>query len=103
MAVRGGKPDTRLSVSGTVAQQDLRSDACIGLRTDVSPPPGIPEAYACSHRGLRREEATTGAIYRNTPLDTPPAELLTDLCLPLRATPKVYGADPTSAPQPLVF
>lgn len=27
-------------------------------------------------------------IYRNSPLDTPPAELLTDLCLPLRRAPE---------------
>ena len=99
----------------TVEPENLRSDACLELRTDAAPPPGIEidrigaGRYAvCTHRGPYDEIA--GAykrmfgswlpqsgeelddrpcmeIYRNSPLDTAPAALLTDLCLPLRTAP----------------
>ena len=105
----------RSSHPDTVEPENLRSDACLELRTDAAPPPGIDidrigaGRYAvCTHRGPYDEIA--GAykrmfgswlpqsgeelddrpcmeIYRNSPLDTAPVELLTDLCLPLRRAP----------------
>ena len=39
-------------------------------------------------RGLSVKSRPQAQIYRNTSLDTPPAEPLTDLCLELRATPE---------------
>ena len=98
-----------------VAPQSLRSDACVELHTDASPPPGISldrlggGRYAVyTHRGpydgiaeaYRRlfglwlpqsgeemDDRPCMEIYRNSPLDTAPAHLLTDLCLPLRPAP----------------
>ena len=95
-----------------VAPQSLRSDACVELHTDASPPPGISldrlggGRYAVyTHRGpydgiaeaYRRlfglwlpqsgeemDDRPCMEICRNSPLDTAPAQLLTDLCLPLR-------------------
>ena len=95
-----------------VAPQSLRSDACVELHTDASPPPGISldklggGRYAVyTHRGpydgiaeaYRRlfglwlpqsgeemDDRPCMEICRNSPLDTAPAHLLTDLCLPLR-------------------
>ena len=100
----------------TVEPVRLRSDACLELQTDALPPPGITVdtlaagRYAIhTHRGpydgileaYRRlfaswlpqsgedvDDRPCMEIYRNTPLDTPPAELLTDLCIPLRAAPE---------------
>ena len=95
-----------------VAPQSLRSDACVELRTDASPPPGISldrvgaGRYAVyTHRGYydgiadaygrlfgswlpesgeELDDRPCMEIYRNSPLDTAPEQLLTDLCLPLR-------------------
>ena len=100
----------------TVESQSLRSDACIEIHTAASPPPGISidkiEAgrYAVyTHRGSydgisegykrllgmwlpqsgeELDDRPCMEIYRNTPLDTAPAQLLTDLCLPLRSAPR---------------
>ena len=100
----------------TVESQNLRSDACIEIHTAASPPPGISidkiEAgrYAVyTHRGSydgisegykrllgmwlpqsgeELDDRPCMEIYRNTPLDTAPAQLLTDLCLPLRPAPR---------------
>ncbi len=96
----------------TVAPEHLRSDACLEFHTDATPPPGIFSGrlqggrYAVlTHHGPY--EAIPGAyrhlftawlpqsgedpdgrpcmeIYRNSPVDTPPSGLITDLCLPLR-------------------
>ena len=99
----------------TVAPESLRSDACLELRTNVPPPPditvdtlaagryaiythrgpydGILEAYRrlfslwLPQSGEEVDDRPCMEIYRNSPLDTPPAELLTDLCLPLRWAP----------------
>ena len=97
-----------------VPPERLRSDACLELETDVSPPAGISldsvgaGRYAVyTHRGpyagiataFQRlivawlpesaEEADFGRpcveIFRNSPVDTAPSDLLTDLCVPLRA------------------
>ncbi len=100
---------------GEVAPESLRSDACLELATDAAPPPGItldrlsggrfavhthrgpydgiPQAY----RRMRTqwlpqsgEEADDGPdmeIYLNTPADASPGDLLTDLCIPLKAAP----------------
>lgn len=98
-----------------VAPESLRADACIELCTDASPPPDITIAklgagrYAIhTHRGpyadLREayqrlygewlpqsgeevDDRPCMDIYRNSPADTAPAQLLTDVCLPLRAAP----------------
>ena len=98
-----------------VRAENLRSDACLEMRTDASPPPGITldtiEAgrYAIyTHRGpydgiaeayqrmFSRWLPQSGEdidnrphmeVYRNALPDVPPADLLTDLCLPLKAAP----------------
>ena len=98
-----------------VRAENLRSDACLEMRIDASPPPGITldtiEAgrYAVfTHRGpydgiadsyhllFSRWLPQSGEdidnrphmeIYRNALPDVSPADLLTDLCLPLRAAP----------------
>ncbi len=100
---------------GDVAPGSLRSDACLELATDASPPPGITldtlpaGRYAIyTHRGpydgiaeaYRRmfslwlpqsgediDDRPDMEIYRNSPLDTQPADLLTDLCIPLKPAP----------------
>ena len=100
----------------TVAPQSLRSDACIELHTDASPPPGISvdrfaggryavythhgsydgisEAYRrlfglwLPQSGEGLDDRPCIEIYRNSPLDTAPEQLLTDLCLPLRPAPQ---------------
>ena len=100
----------------TVAPESLRSDACLEFRTYVPPPPditvdklaagryaiythrgpydGITEAYRrlfslwLPQSGEEVADRSCMEIYRNTPLDTPPAELLTELCLPLRRAPE---------------
>ena len=119
VAAIGARPGRVLTLShddpDAVSPESLRSDACVELRTDAAPPPGISTdklgagRYAVyTHRGsydgiseaYKRlfgswlpqsgevvDDRPCMEIYRNTPLDTAPAELLTDLCLPLRATP----------------
>ena len=97
----------------TVEPESLRSDACIELHTDASAPPdisidrldagryavythhgsydGIPEAYRrlfgrwLPQSGEELDDRPCMELYRNSPLDTAPADLLTDLCLPLRS------------------
>ena len=115
----GARPGRVLSLSwddpDTVGPENLRSDACVELRTDAAPPPdieierieagryavhthrgpydGIPEDYRRLFRswlpqsGEELDDRPCMQIYRNTPLDNPPTELLTDLCLPLRTKP----------------
>lgn len=96
----------------TVEPQSLRSDACVELHTAASPPvgvsidrleagryavythrgsyDGIPEAYRhlfgswLPQSGEEMDDRPCMEVYRNSPLDTAPADLLTDLCLPLR-------------------
>jgi len=85
----------------------------VELATDASPPSGISldsvgaGRYAvCTHRGTcdgiaaayqrpfgswlpgsgeEADDRPCMELYRNSPLDTAPADLLTDLCVPLRA------------------
>lgn len=115
----GAKPGRVLTLSfddpGDVAPENLRSDACLELTTDASPPPGITldtlpaGRYAIhTHRGpydgiaeaYRRmyslwlpqsgediDDRPDMEIYRNSLPDTPPADLLTDLCVPLKPAP----------------
>ena len=99
-----------------VAPERLRADACVELRTDASPPPGIvidkiaagryavythrgpyeglPAAYKVLYglwlpqSGEDMDDRACMEIYHNSPVDTAPALLLTDVCLPLRATLK---------------
>ena len=99
-----------------VAPESLRADACVELRTDASSPPGIvidkiaagryavytyrgpyegiPEAYKLLYglwlpqSGEDVDDRPCMEIYRNSPVDTAAALLLTDVCLPLRATLK---------------
>ncbi len=96
-----------------VRAENLRSDVCLEMRTDASPPPGITfgmieagrfaihthrgpydgiaEAYQrlfsrwLPQSGEDIDDRPVMEIYRNSPVDTAPADLLTDLCLPLRA------------------
>ena len=98
-----------------VAPERLRSDACVELRTDALPPPGIGlgpvgggryavyrlkgpyEGIGDAYRRLFEEwlpgsgEAADARpcveLYRNTPLETAPEHLITDLCVPLRQAP----------------
>ena len=100
----------------TVAPESLRSDACLELHTDVAPPPditvdtlaagryaihthrgsydGIAEAYRrlfsvwLPQSGEEIDDRPCMEIFLNSPLDTPPAELVTELCLPLRRAPE---------------
>lgn len=119
-AAIGARPGRVLSLSyddpDAVAPESLRSDACVELRTDASPPPGISMdsvgagRYAVyTHRGPydgmagaykrlftswlpgsgeEMDDRPCMEIYRNSPLDTAPAQLRTDLCLPLRPIPE---------------
>ena len=96
-----------------VAPESLRSDACLEIRTDASPPPGISsdsvgggryavhayrgpyDGISGAYRGLFEswlpgsgeeiDDRPCMELYRNSPMDTAPADLLTELCLPLRA------------------
>ena len=98
-----------------VEPESLRSDACIELSTGAAPPrditldtiapgryavsshrgpyDGIPEAYArllgvwLPRSGEEVADRPCMEIYRNSPLDTPAAQLVTDLCVPLRPAP----------------
>ncbi len=99
-----------------VPPEELRSDACIELQTDAAPPQGIKlariqagrfaihtlrgpyEGMAEAYRRLFEEwlprsgERPDGRpcmeVYRNSPVDTAPADLVTDLCVPLQDLPK---------------
>ena len=99
----------------TVEPEKLRSDACLELQTSAEPPPGIeidrigsgryavhthrgpydgiPETYRhlfaswLPQSGEEPDDRPCMELYRNSPVDTAPAELLTDLCLPLRTAP----------------
>lgn len=118
-ATVGARPGRCLSLSydapDDVEPEALRSDACIELRTDASPPSGIAldtieagryavythrgpydgitEAYArlfgvwLPQSGEEVDDRPCMELYRNSPLDTPVAELVTDLCVPLRSAP----------------
>ena len=120
VAAIGARPGRVLALihddPDAVEPESLRSDACVELRTDASPPPGISidklgagryavythrgpydglaEAYKrlfeswLPQSGEEVDDRPCMEIYRNNLLDTAPAELLTDLCLPLRAAPK---------------
>ena len=102
----------------TVARERLRSDACVELRTEKEPPPGIVlgpvgEGRFAVYRLTGPYEGISGAyrrlfsewlpgsgesmddrpcmeIYRKSQMDTPPEHLSTDLCVPLR-TPTPRG------------
>ena len=119
-ATIGEQPGRVLTLSyddpDTVEPQGLRSDACVEIHTEASPPPGIsidrieggryavythrgsydgiPEAYKrlfgvwFPQSGEELADRPCMEIYRNSPLDTPPAQLVTDLCLPLQTGPK---------------
>ena len=95
-----------------VGPQRLRSDACVELRTHHEPPPGvvlgpvgggryavyrlvgayegISEAYRrlfgqwLPGSGESMDERPCMEMYRRTLADTPPEQLVTDLCVPLR-------------------
>ena len=114
----GARPGRVLTLSHdspeAVAPESLRSDACVELDTDASPPPGIAldsvgggryavhtlrgpydgiaPAYGklfatwLPGSGEEVDEGPCMEIYLNSPLDTAPADLLTELCLPLRAS-----------------
>ncbi|MYH91867.1 MAG: AraC family transcriptional regulator [Gammaproteobacteria bacterium] len=99
----------------TVAPENLRSDACLEVDTDTAPPPGItvetlpagryaiythrgsydgiPEAFRrlfelwLPQSGEEVDDRPCMEVFHNSPLDTRPDELLTDLCLPLRDDP----------------
>ena len=120
VAAIGAQPGRVLVLShddpDVVAPESLRSDACVEIRTDASPPPGISidklgaGRYAVyTHRGpydglseaYKRlfeswlpqsgedvDDRPCMEIYRNNPRDTAPDELVTDVCLPLREAPK---------------
>ncbi len=96
-----------------VAPANLRSDACLELETDAVPPSEIVletlpagrfavythqgpyDGIASAYRQLFHEwlptcteeadNAPCREVYLNTPMDTPPEALLTELCLPLKA------------------
>ncbi len=119
-ATTGARPGLVLTLSyddpDTVESQSLRSDACVEIHTDSSPPPGTSidriesGRYAVyTHRGSydgiseaykrlfgmwfpqsdeELDDRPCMEIYRNTPLNIVPAQLLTDLCLPLRSAPR---------------
>lgn len=100
----------------TNAPESLRSDACLELHSDVAPPPditvdtlaagryaihthrgpydGIAEAYRrlfsvwLPQSGEEIDDRPCMEVFLNSPLDTPPAELVTELCLPLRRAPE---------------
>ena len=120
VAAIGAQPGRVLVLShddpDVVALESLRSDACVEVHTDASPPPGISidklgagryavythrgpydslaEAYKLlfeswlPQSGEDVDDRPCMEIYRNNPSDTAPDELLTDVCLPLREAPK---------------
>ena len=95
-----------------VTPERLRSDACVEVHTDQEPPPGIVLgpvgdgryavyrlvgpyvgiSEACRRlfgewlpgSGESMDERPCMEIYRKTQADTPPEQLVTDLCVPLR-------------------
>ena len=101
---------------GAVAPESLRSDACVELRIDAVPPSGISidrrgagrygvythrgpydgisEAYRrlfeswLPRSGEEMDNRPCMEIYRNSLFDTAPAQLLTELCLPMRSASK---------------
>lgn len=117
VSTTGAQPGRVLTLSyddpDSVAPQDLRSDACVEVHTDVAPPDGISigkleagryavythrgpydgisEAYGrlfgawLPQSGEEPDDRHCMEVYRNSPLDAAPAGLLTDLCLPLRS------------------
>ena len=96
----------------TVAPEKLRSDACVELRTEEEPPPGIVlgpvgggrfavfrltgpyEGIAGAYGRLFEEwlpasgesmaDGPCMELYRHEQADRPPKKLVTDLCVPLR-------------------
>lgn len=113
----GARPGRCLALSyddpELVPPERLRSDACVELETDVSPPADVSldsvgaGRYAVyTHRGPYEGIAAAfqrlfGAwmpgsgeevddtrpcmeLFRNSPADTAPSDLLTELCVPLR-------------------
>lgn len=96
-----------------VPPEKRRWDACVELHTDAQPPAdividrlpagryavythkgpydGIPNTYSylfgswLPDSGETLDERPSMEVYRNTPLDTAPEDLLTDLCIPLKA------------------
>lgn len=96
-----------------VPPEERRWDACVELHTDAEPPSGIvidslpagrfaifthtgpyegiPESYRylfgswLPQSGESLDDRPAMEIYHNTPFDTAPKDLLTDLCVPLRA------------------
>ena len=120
VAAMGVQPGRVLTLShddpDDIAIESLRSDACVELHTDASPPPGISidklgagryaiytyrgpydslgDAYKrlfetwLPQSGEEVDDRPCMEIYRNNPRDTAPDELLTDVCLPLREAPK---------------
>ena len=97
----------------TVAPERLRSDACVELRTEKEPPPGIVlgpvgagrhavyrlkgpyEGIGRAYRklfsewlpqsGKSMDDRPCMEIYRKSQMDTSPEHLSTDLCVALRA------------------
>ena len=95
-----------------VAPEKLRSDACVELRTEEEPPPGIVlgpvgggryavyrltgpyDGIAGAYRrlseewlpgsGEKRADGPCMELYRHAQTDRPPEKLVTDLCVPLR-------------------
>ena len=96
---------------GSVAEDRLRSDACVELRTGEEPPPGIElgpvgggryavyrligpyDGIAEAYRRLFEEwlpgsgesmaDGPCIELYRHAQTDRPPEKLVTDLCVPL--------------------
>ncbi len=94
-----------------VAPEKLRSDACVELRTEEEPPPGIVlgpvgggryavyrltgpyDGIAGAYRrlseewlpgsGEKRADGPCMELYRHAQTDRPPEKLVTDLCVPL--------------------
>ena len=119
VATIGARPGRVLGIyhddPGVVAPERLRADACVEVRTDASPPPGVvidriaagryavythrgpydglPEAYKLLYgvwlpqSGEEVGDRPCLEMYHNSPVDTAPAQLVTDVCLPLRARP----------------
>ena len=113
----GARPGRCFSISHdnpeAVAPESLRSDACVELHIDASPPPGISldsvgagryavythcgpyDGIANAYQrlfsswlpgsGEEIDDRPCMEMYLNSPFDTAPSELLTELCLPLWA------------------
>lgn len=100
----------------TTSAEELRSDACVEVPDAVAPKDGIVlefvgggryaiHTYRGPYQGLRKayrrlfeawlpgsgeavDDRPCMEIYRNSPLDTPAVQLVTDICLPLRNAPE---------------